>query len=151
MSERVIQPVGFQHLVAFSLQGTRLGIYRLAKTAKIRLEKRETKTARGCQKKECKFIVVLSQKWDVGQCWGEMSREKSMTDEAVERKPSSQCANLKSIILYSSKKKEKYFRTCTDKSFSCRNAQSFFIWPILPRVHQLLKKKLNGHRQLIAS
>lgn len=36
-----------------------------------------------------------------------MSREKSMTDEAVERKLSSQCANLKSIILYSSKKKKK--------------------------------------------
>lgn len=50
-----------------------------------------------------------------------MSREESMTDEAVERKLSSQCANLKSIILYSSKKKttKKYFHT--DESFSCRN------------------------------
>lgn len=40
--KRVIQLTGFQHLVSYSLRGTRLGIYRQAKTGEIRVRRRET-------------------------------------------------------------------------------------------------------------
>lgn len=43
--KRIIQPAGFRHLVSYSLIGTRLGIYRLAKTGGgggVRVRRRET-------------------------------------------------------------------------------------------------------------